>query len=179
MLDASVLNKLAEVVEKVTDKSRLDIDPVSLQQLKLLCKASDDNVVEVFDLLLDRLKASDAQVCSSTCIVVQLSVSCWCSDVAHTSMCSSQIYMPFKALVHLLHPWFSTTQFAGCSMFGLPVSPSDETIVLLVTQTRLHALEVCDMLFGRSRTFRTAAAAQFPALLVGSTRWSLELLKIS
>ncbi|CAL8464282.1 g3817 [Coccomyxa elongata] len=92
MIDASVLNKLAEVVEKVTDKSRLDIDPISLQQLKLLCKASHDNVIEVFDLLLDRLKASDAQ-------------------------------------------------------------------------TRLHALEVCDMLFGRSRAFRTAAAAQLPALL--------------
>lgn len=35
-------------------------------------------------------------------------------------------------------------------------------------QTRLHALEVCDLLFARSRAFRTAAAAQFPALLEAS-----------
>ncbi|EIE18629.1 hypothetical protein COCSUDRAFT_45128 [Coccomyxa subellipsoidea C-169] len=95
MLDASVLNKLAEVIEKATDKRRLDVDPTALQQLKFLCKASDENVRSAFDLLLDRLKAQDAQ-------------------------------------------------------------------------TRLHALEVCNLLFARSRAFRTAAAAQFPALLEAS-----------
>ncbi len=62
MLDASVLNKLAEVIEKATDKRRLDVDPTALQQLKFLCKASDENVRSAFDLLLDRLKAQDAQV---------------------------------------------------------------------------------------------------------------------
>lgn len=62
MLDASVLNKLAEVIEKATDKRRLDVDPIALQQLKLLCKASDENVWSAFDLLLDRMKAQDAQV---------------------------------------------------------------------------------------------------------------------
>lgn len=50
---------------------------------------------------------------------------------------------------------------------------------VLHLQTRLHALEVCDMLFGRSRAFRTAAAAQFPALLVGCAAWSLGVANVS
>ncbi len=104
MLDASVLNKLAELVEKVTDKSRLDIDPISLQQLKLLCKASDDNVTEVFDLLLDRLKASDAQVCCSTCTLLDLlQIPCWCRGVAHESPRHACHWVP------LVHPWTSMT----------------------------------------------------------------------
>lgn len=37
-----------------------------------------------------------------------------------------------------------------------------------IPQVRLHAVEVCDHLFTRSRAFRTAAAAQFPALLEAS-----------
>lgn len=45
--------------------------------------------------------------------------------------------------------------------FGKSVIPS-------AAQTRLHALEVCDLLFSRSRAFRTAAAVQFPALLEAS-----------
>jgi len=36
------------------------------------------------------------------------------------------------------------------------------------SQVRLHAVEVCDHLFTRSRAFRTAAVAQFPALLEAS-----------
>ena len=62
MIDSAVLNKLVELVEQVTDKHRQDIDAVALKQLKLLCKASDDNVASAFDLLMDRLNSQDAQV---------------------------------------------------------------------------------------------------------------------
>lgn len=62
MLDASVLRKLVELVEKATSKRRTDVDPVALKQLKLLCKASDENVRSAFDLLMDQVKSQDAQV---------------------------------------------------------------------------------------------------------------------
>lgn len=63
MLDTSVLNKISELIEKVTDKRRLDVDPTALQHLKLLCKASAESTSIAFELLLDRLKAQDAQAC--------------------------------------------------------------------------------------------------------------------
>ena len=62
MIDSAVLSKLAELVEQVTDKRRQDIDSVALKQLKLQCKASDENVGNAFDLLMDRLGSQDAQV---------------------------------------------------------------------------------------------------------------------
>ena len=53
---------LAELVDRATDKRRLDIDADVLAQLKALCRSSDDNAAAAADLLVDRLKANDAQV---------------------------------------------------------------------------------------------------------------------
>lgn len=58
---------LAELVDRATDKRRLDIDADALAQLKVLCRGSDDNAAAAADLLLDRLKANDAQA-HSLCI---------------------------------------------------------------------------------------------------------------
>ena len=63
-MDADVVENyvLAELVDRATDKRRLDIDADVLAQLKALCRRSDDNAAAAADLLLDRLKANDAQV---------------------------------------------------------------------------------------------------------------------
>lgn len=62
MIDSAVLQQLIQLMEKLTDKRRLDMDEGALKQLKLLCRASDDNVASVFDLVMDRLASQDAQV---------------------------------------------------------------------------------------------------------------------
>ena len=63
-MDADVVENyvLAELVDRATDKRRLDIDADVLAQLKALCRRNDDNAAAAADLLLDRLKANDAQV---------------------------------------------------------------------------------------------------------------------
>ena len=72
-MDADVVENyvLAELVDRATDKRRLDIDADVLAQLKALCRRSDDNAAAAADLLVDRLKANDAQVrsvCSANII---------------------------------------------------------------------------------------------------------------
>ena len=62
MIDSAVLQQLIQLMEKLTDKRRLDMDDGALKQLKLLCRASDHNVASVFDLVMDRLASQDAQV---------------------------------------------------------------------------------------------------------------------
>jgi hypothetical protein len=53
---------LAELVDRAADKRRLDIEPDVLAQIKALCRAREDNAAAAADLLLDHLKANDAQV---------------------------------------------------------------------------------------------------------------------
>ena len=53
---------LAELVDRATDKRRLDIDADVLAQLKAMCRSSEHSASAAADLLLDRLKANDAQV---------------------------------------------------------------------------------------------------------------------
>ncbi|KAK9837243.1 hypothetical protein WJX81_001335 [Elliptochloris bilobata] len=52
---------LAELVDRATDKRRLDIDADVLAQIKALCRSREENAAAAVDLLLDRLKATDAQ----------------------------------------------------------------------------------------------------------------------
>ena len=62
-MDADVVENyvLAELVDRATDKRRLDIDVDVLAQIKALCRGSEENAAAAADLLLDRLKATDAQ----------------------------------------------------------------------------------------------------------------------
>ncbi len=53
--------KLTDLVEKATRKQALEIDQAVLKQIKLLCKASSDNIRTVFELLLDRLREGSCQ----------------------------------------------------------------------------------------------------------------------
>ncbi len=53
---------LAELVDRAADKRRLDIEPDVLAQIKALCRAREDTAAAAADLLLDHLKANDAQV---------------------------------------------------------------------------------------------------------------------
>jgi hypothetical protein len=62
MLDATILNKISELIEKATSKRNTELDATIMKQLKLLCKASDENVRFTFDLLMDQMKAQHAQV---------------------------------------------------------------------------------------------------------------------
>ncbi len=80
MLDASVLKKLVDLVEKATSKRRTDVDPAALKQLKLLCRAADENVRSTFDLLMDQMKSQDAQVRPSPSGCPHPAVSCGCSS---------------------------------------------------------------------------------------------------
>ncbi len=63
-MDADVVQNyvLAELLDRATDKRRLDIDADVLAQVKALCRTSDNNAAAAADLLVDRLKANDAQV---------------------------------------------------------------------------------------------------------------------
>lgn len=63
-MDADVVQNyvLAELVDRATDKRHLDIDPDVLAHIKALCRAREENAVAAADLLLDHLKANDAQV---------------------------------------------------------------------------------------------------------------------
>ncbi len=62
MLDHEGYQRLAKLVEELTDKKHLDQEPVLLKRFKALCKTSDANIQSSFELLLDRLKAPHAQV---------------------------------------------------------------------------------------------------------------------
>lgn len=62
MLDHESHQRLAKLIEDLTDKKNLDQDPILLKRLKGLCKTSDVNIASSFELLLDRLKAPHAQV---------------------------------------------------------------------------------------------------------------------
>ncbi|KAK9825982.1 hypothetical protein WJX74_003112 [Apatococcus lobatus] len=62
MLDHESHQRLAKLVEELTDKKRMDREPQLLRKLKGLCKVSDANIATCFELLLDRLKCPHAQV---------------------------------------------------------------------------------------------------------------------
>ena len=53
--------KLTDLVEKATSKQALEVDQAALKQIKLICKASDDNIRTVFELLLDKLREGSCQ----------------------------------------------------------------------------------------------------------------------
>ncbi len=78
-MDADVVENyvLAELVDRATDKRRLDIDPDVLAQVKALCRAREENAEAAADLLLDRLKATDAQVSHACCLVIQVRQACF------------------------------------------------------------------------------------------------------
>ena len=62
MLDHESHQRLTKLIEELTDKRRMDREPLLLKKLKTLCKESDANIATSFELLLDRLKCPNAQV---------------------------------------------------------------------------------------------------------------------
>lgn len=62
MLDHDSHQRLGKLIEDLTDKRRMDREPLLLRKLKALCKESDANIETCFELLLDRLKCPHAQV---------------------------------------------------------------------------------------------------------------------
>jgi hypothetical protein len=60
--DYELESALQVLVHKATSKKQSQVDPSTLQGIKTLCKASDENVTAVFGLLYDRLKQPHSQV---------------------------------------------------------------------------------------------------------------------
>jgi hypothetical protein len=53
---------LSSLVGKATDSKQHSLDAQLLSQIKTLCKISDENVRQAFELVYDRLKQPDSQV---------------------------------------------------------------------------------------------------------------------
>ena len=64
-MDGGTRKRLKELVDKLTDKKALALDPDLLTQVKHLCRSSDPAVREVHELLMQRLKDTNAQVLAS------------------------------------------------------------------------------------------------------------------
>lgn len=61
-LDPTALTVLTKLLDKVTDKHETHQDGAAVQQIKALCKQSDENITLTSSALLHRLKEDHAQV---------------------------------------------------------------------------------------------------------------------
>ena len=61
-LDAAALGAVNKLLDKITDKHESHQDAAAVQQLKLFCKQSDENITWISSVLLHRLKDDHAQV---------------------------------------------------------------------------------------------------------------------
>jgi len=62
LVDTDVQQRVATLVEKLTDKRKFALDPELAKDVKRLCKASDANVRAAFDAITEQLKTNHAQV---------------------------------------------------------------------------------------------------------------------
>lgn len=66
-MEASLRKRVTELVDAATRKDEMATDPELIRRLKELCRYAerDSGTVLVFELLMQRLKDSHAQVCSA------------------------------------------------------------------------------------------------------------------
>ena len=62
LLDVDAQRSVTQLVEKLTDKRKLAIEPELSKDMKRLCRASDANLKAAFDALFEQLKGNHAQV---------------------------------------------------------------------------------------------------------------------
>lgn len=61
-MEATLRKRVTDLIDKATDKASLAVEPAVYNQLKLACRTSEQAVEVAFDLLLLRLKDTNAQV---------------------------------------------------------------------------------------------------------------------